>query len=103
MSNMRQKMRKEIVTSIIESGKVEIVDGLPTVTDYATHEALGNLSTGNKAIEHINEVRGKGFTIFKVETKTQTYEALVTDFLKIASPIKVDEQPTGEQPAGETE
>lgn len=85
---MRQKMRKEIVTSVIESGKVEIVDGLPTVTEYETHETLGNLTTGNKAIEYINETRGKGFTIFKVETKTETYEALVTDFLTIAQPIK---------------
>lgn len=98
---MRETMRKEIVSTKISYGKVENKGGKFSVSEAGELVAVGNLTTGNKALDHVKKTLGEGYTVFETSTSTQTYTASVEDFLKIAKPLEAKEEAEQPEPSEE--
>ena len=85
----RKMMTKEVTTTTVKIGKIEMVDGLPTVVPLPDEVILGNCSS-EKAQKLMNKKHGV-VTVFEVIADTKVYEMDVMEFIKVAT-LKVKKE-----------
>lgn len=79
----RKMMTKEVTTTTVKLGKIEMVDGSPSVVTLPDEVILGNCSP-EKAQKLMNKKHGV-VTVFEVIADTKVYEMDVTEFIKVAT------------------
>ena len=78
----RKKMAKEVTTTTVKIGKIEMVNGTPNVVMLPEEKINGNI-TLEKAQKLMNKKHGV-VTVFEVVPETQVYEMDVMEFIKVA-------------------
>lgn len=78
----RKMMTKEVTTTTVKLGKIEMVNGTPNVVMLPEEKINGNI-TLEKAQKLMNKKHGV-VTVFEVVPETQVYEMNVMDFIKVA-------------------
>jgi len=86
---LRKMLTKEVTSTTIKIGKIEMVDGTPQVATLENVVLLGNVSH-EKAQKEVEKLHGKGVTVFELQSDTKVYEMPVEEFIKVAS-LKVEE------------
>lgn len=79
----RKMMTKEVTTTTVKIGKIEMVNGTPSVVMLPEEKINGNI-TLEKAQKLMNKKHGV-VTVFEVVPETQVYEMEVMEFIKVAS------------------
>ena len=79
----RKMMTKEVTTTTVKIGKIEMVNGAPSVVMLPEEKINGNI-TLEKAQKLMNKKHGV-VTVFEVVPETQVYEMDVMEFIKVAS------------------
>ena len=85
----RKMMTKEVTTTTVKIGKIEMVNGTPNVVMLPEEKINGNI-TLEKAQKLMNKKHGV-VTVFEVVPETQVYEMDVMEFIKVAT-LKVKEE-----------
>ena len=85
----RKMMTKEVTTTTIKLGKIEMVEGTPKAVNLPDEIVLGNCSP-EKAQKLMNKKHGV-VTVFEVVPETQVYEMDVMEFIKVAK-LKVKKE-----------
>lgn len=78
----RKMMTKEVTTTTVKIGKIEMVNGTPNVVMLPEEKINGNI-TLEKAQKLMNKKHGV-VTVFEVVPETQVYEMDVMEFIKVA-------------------
>jgi hypothetical protein len=81
---MRKTMSKEITTTTLKLGKINVVEGVPVVEQLPDETLLGEPNERNIG-KHIYKKYGSGVTIYHKEVKKLMYEMDVEDFIKYAT------------------
>ena len=79
----RKMMTKEVTTTTVKIGKIEMVNGTPNVVMLPEEKINGNVAL-EKAQKLMNKKHGV-VTVFEVVPETQVYEMEVMEFIKVAS------------------
>ena len=79
----RKMMTKEVTTTTVKIGKIEMVNGTPNVVMLPEEKINGNI-TLEKAQKLMNK-KHDIVTVFEVVPETQVYEMEVMEFIKVAS------------------
>ena len=79
----RKMMTKEVTTTTVKLGKIEMVDGTPTVVTLPDEVILGNCSP-EKTQKLMNKKHGV-VTVFEVIPNTRVYEMEVEKFIELAT------------------
>ena len=79
---VRKMMTKEVTTTTVKLGKIEMVEGTPNVVMLPEEKINGNI-TLEKAQKLMNKKHGV-VTVFEVVPETQVYEMDVMEFIKVA-------------------
>ena len=79
----RKMMTKEVTTTTVKIGKIEMVNGTPNVVMLPEEKINGNI-TLEKAQKLMNKKHGV-VTVFEVVPETQVYEMEVMEFIKVAT------------------
>ena len=79
----RKMMTKEVTTTTIKLGKIEMVNGTPNVVTLPDEKINGNI-TLEKAQKLMNNKHGV-VTVFEVVPETQVYEMDIMEFIKVAT------------------
>ena len=85
----RKMMTKEVTTTTVKIGKIEMVNGTPNVVMLPEEKINGNINL-EKAQKLMNKKHGV-VTVFEVVPETQTYEMDVMEFIKVAT-LKVKKE-----------
>ena len=85
----RKMMTKEVTTTTVKLGRIEMVDGTPSVVTLPDEKINGNCSL-EKVQKLMNKKHGV-VTVFEVVPETQVYEMDVMEFIKVAT-LKVKEE-----------
>ena len=85
----RKMMTKEVTTTTVKIGKIEMVNGTPNVVMLPEEKINGNI-TLEKAQKLMSKKHGV-VTVFEVVPETQVYEMDVMEFIKVAT-LKVKEE-----------
>ena len=85
----RKMMTKEVTTTTVKIGKIEMVNGTPNVVMLPDEKINGNI-TLEKAQKLMNKKHGV-VTVFEVIPETQVYEMDVMEFIKVAT-VKVKKE-----------
>lgn len=86
---MRKMMTKEVTKTIVKLAKMEIVNGVPSVSTLEDKVFLGNVDS-EKAQKLVTKEFGHGVSVLNVQAETVVYELPVEEFIKIAT-IKVEQ------------
>ena len=79
----RKMMTKEVTKTTIKLGKIEMVEGSPTVVRLADEIVLGNCNA-ERAQKLMNKKHGV-VTVFEVIPDTNVYEMEVEKFIELAT------------------
>ena len=79
----RKMMTKEVTTTTVKLGKIEMVEGTPNVV-MLPEEKINRNITLEKAQKLMNKKHGV-VTVFEVVPETQVYEMDVMEFIKVAT------------------
>lgn len=79
----RKMMTKEVTTTTVKIGKIEMINGTPNVVMLPEEKINGNVAL-EKAQKLMNKKHGV-VTVFEVVPETQVYEMEVMEFIKVAS------------------
>ena len=79
----RKMMTKEVTTTTVKIGKIEMINGTPNVVMLPEEKINGNAAL-EKAQKLMNKKHGV-VTVFEVVPETQVYEMEVMEFIKVAS------------------
>ena len=79
----RKMMTKEVTTTTVKIGKIEMVNGTPNVVMLPEEKINGNVAL-EKAQKLMNKKHGV-VTVFEVIPETQVYEMEVMEFIMVAS------------------
>ena len=85
----RKMMSKEVTTTTVKIGKIEMVNGTPNVVMLPEEKINGNI-TLEKAQKLMNK-KHDIVTVFEVVPETQVYEMDVMEFIKVAK-LKVKKE-----------
>ena len=85
----RKMMSKEVTTTTVKIGKIEMVNGTPNVVMLPEEKIIGNI-TLEKAQKLMNK-KHDIVTVFEVVPETQVYEMDVMEFIKVAK-LKVKKE-----------
>lgn len=75
-------MTKQVTKTTIRSAKMKMVDGIPKAIPLDNIVMLGNIGM-ERAQREIDKIYDNA-TVLEVEPRTEIYEMLVEDFIKIA-------------------
>ena len=86
----RKMMTKEVTTTTVKIGKIEMINGTPNVVMLPEEKINGNVAL-EKAQKLMNKKHGV-VTVFEVVPETQVYEMEVMEFIKVASLKKTEKE-----------